>query len=321
MPSPSDALAPCILCGSDAGVTLLETIPPFSVLYCRHCELRFSDPMSHPGGSFYEENLLYENRALSAVSPSFPELDWRVRTYFRVAPPKTGETLLDIGAGDGGMLAAAMARGAIPHGIEVDRRGVRIAREIRGLPNVEQGDFEKLRTLGWKDFDRVTCMEVMEHLPEPKVLVTLMHDLLRPGGIACLSVPRWDRFPALFDRHTDSPPHHFTLWTPRALEKIFRDAGYVDVTVHQAPLMLHNILYTVTTHLNALMARVRPRSSQPLPEAVPTGTTDEAPLVIDSKRQRNKFWAYTLLGKLDPLLRVIPGLRGATLMVLARKPF
>ncbi|GEM_PF-865407 len=336
MPGPEKAfmpgeVAPCILCGSAASVAKLERVRDYDILYCRDCALRFSDPMSHPGGAFYEESHLYGSRASGNVSLTIPALDWRCRAMFRNYPAEKGGRMLDIGSGDGGLLARARELGLEPYGVEIDPRGVQIAREIRGLKNVEGGDLKRLETLGWKDFDRVTSFEVMEHLPDPKELLRLIHGLLKPGGLACITVPRWDRYPALFDPGTDYPPHHFTLWTAKSLEKIFAQAGFEPARVLEAPVMIQNFLYNWQARrdatkaaevksVNAAKAKAEAARTEPKASA-PASADAQGPLRVNRKRFALKTASYRVFNALNPLLNAAyPGGRGATLLAVARKP-
>jgi SAM-dependent methyltransferase len=327
MPSTHEPV-PCILCGGSAAVEMLERITVYDILYCRDCALRFSNPMSHPGGSYYEESHLYKSRISGNVSLTIPALDWRCRKLFQEYPPVKNERMLDIGSGDGGLMARARELGVDTYGVEIDPRGVQIARQIRGLGNVEGGDLKRLETLGWKDFDRVTCFEVMEHLPDPKGLLRLIFSLLRPGGLACITVPRWDRNPAFFDPETDYPPHHFTLWTAKSLERIFAQAGFEPATVLKAPLLFQNFFYLWQARRDASRAAAAKAADMKAGTPAHTANTatapesdDDAPLRVNRKRLAIKTAAYTAFNAVNPVLRVaFPRGRGATLLAVARKP-
>lgn len=325
----SAAPVPCILCRGNAAVTLVEKIPGYAILFCAACRLRFSDPMSHPGQAFYEESALYDNRQMDGVSLSLPRLEWRYTEFLRRARPQAGMKLLDLGCGDGGMLSLAASRGLDPYGLELDSRGVAIARQARKLRHVEQGRFEKAAELGWRDFDFVTCMEVMEHVPDPAHLAGLIHGLLRPGGLAGISVPSWDRRPAWFDRKTDYPPHHFTLWTREALQRVLKDAGFEAVEVLEAPVTLQNFLYAALSRLKG--AKETEEGQEPMPsnaaeppagkraEASPAGSAPGA-VRLNRPRILAKAILYRAFNLANPALGAMPFLRGHTLLALGRRP-
>ena len=102
-----------------------------------------------------------------------------------------GKTTLDVGCG-GGILAEAMAqRGARVTGIDLSEKALAVAR----LHQVESGvsvDYrliaaEALAPEAAGSFDVVTCMELLEHVPEPASTVAACARLVSPGGIVVFS--------------------------------------------------------------------------------------------------------------------------------------
>lgn len=97
-----------------------------------------------------------------------------------------GKTVLDVGCG-GGILAEAMAsRGAAVTGIDASEGALATAR----LHLKESGvEVDYIHTTGEQmaderpgAFDVVTCMELLEHVPDPASLVGACARLVRPGG-------------------------------------------------------------------------------------------------------------------------------------------
>ena len=98
-----------------------------------------------------------------------------------------GKRVLDIGCG-GGILADAMARkGAEVLGIDLATKSLKVA-QLHALeaqtPNVSYGEIsaEDLATEQPASFDIVTCMEMLEHVPDPKSIVEACSVLVKPGG-------------------------------------------------------------------------------------------------------------------------------------------
>ena len=102
-----------------------------------------------------------------------------------------GKTVLDVGCG-GGILAESMAlRGATVTGIDLAEKPLKVA-QLHLLESGLDVDYrlvaaEALARDHASNFDIVTCMEMLEHVPDPSVTVTACAELLKPGGHAFFS--------------------------------------------------------------------------------------------------------------------------------------
>ena len=101
--------------------------------------------------------------------------------------PLKGKRVLDIGCG-GGILADSMARkGAEVLGIDLATKALRVA-QLHALEAQTQGvtyrevSAEKLADEQPASFDVVTCMEMLEHVPDPASVVRACAMLVKPGG-------------------------------------------------------------------------------------------------------------------------------------------
>ena len=120
-----------------------------------------------------------EFKPLHDINPL--RLEWIARPA-----PLQGARVLDVGCG-GGILAEAMAaRGAQVTGIDLSDKALAVARlhlHESGLPvtyeKVPAGEFAARHPGG---FDVVTCMELLEHVPDPSEMVDACARLVRPGG-------------------------------------------------------------------------------------------------------------------------------------------
>jgi 2-polyprenyl-6-hydroxyphenyl methylase/3-demethylubiquinone-9 3-methyltransferase len=100
--------------------------------------------------------------------------------------PLAGRTALDVGCG-GGILAEAMAqRGASVTGIDLGEKALRIAAlhqlESGVQVRYESASAEEFAEMHGSEFDVVTCMELLEHVPEPASTVAACARLVKPGG-------------------------------------------------------------------------------------------------------------------------------------------
>ncbi len=97
-----------------------------------------------------------------------------------------GKRVLDVGCG-GGILAEAMAsRGADVTGIDLGDKGLKVAQ----IHLLESGLSVEYRHVSAEElaqeqpgrYDIVTCMEMLEHVPDPAITVRACAELVRPGG-------------------------------------------------------------------------------------------------------------------------------------------
>ncbi len=134
--------------------------------------------------------------------------------------PLAGKKVLDVGCG-GGILSEAMAqRGAQVMGIDMGEAPLAVARlhQLESGVEVEyrQITAETLAEEMPEQFDVVTCLEMLEHVPDPASIIRACYAMVKPGG------------PSVFLNHQSQPQglsfchcwcgiHHasVTAWHPR----------------------------------------------------------------------------------------------------------
>ncbi|MBG9387634.1 bifunctional 2-polyprenyl-6-hydroxyphenol methylase/3-demethylubiquinol 3-O-methyltransferase UbiG [Caenimonas aquaedulcis] len=101
--------------------------------------------------------------------------------------PLAGKRVLDVGCG-GGILADSMARkGASVLGIDLAGKALKVA-QLHALEAQTKGveyrevSAEALAAEQPGSFDAITCMEMLEHVPDPSSIVRACHALVKPGG-------------------------------------------------------------------------------------------------------------------------------------------
>ena len=100
--------------------------------------------------------------------------------------PLAGQKVLDVGCG-GGILSEAMAqRGAEVTGIDMGEAPLAVARLHQLESGVEvtyrQITAEALAEEMPGQFDVVTCLEMLEHVPDPASIIQACYSLVKPGG-------------------------------------------------------------------------------------------------------------------------------------------
>jgi 2-polyprenyl-6-hydroxyphenyl methylase/3-demethylubiquinone-9 3-methyltransferase len=120
-----------------------------------------------------------EFRPLHEINPL--RLEW-----INGRAPLAGKTVVDIGCG-GGILAESMAKkGANVTGIDLSEKALKVA-DLHSLESGVQVRYEliaaeELAAREPERFDVVTCMEMLEHVPDPAAIVKACAALVKPGG-------------------------------------------------------------------------------------------------------------------------------------------
>jgi len=120
-----------------------------------------------------------EFRPLHEINPL--RLDW-IRQHVDL----TGSRVLDVGCG-GGILAESMASaGADVSGIDMAEGPLEVARlhKIESGADVEyrQATAEEMAAEQPGQFDVVTCLEMLEHVPSPAKVIASVAEIVKPGG-------------------------------------------------------------------------------------------------------------------------------------------
>ena len=125
-----------------------------------------------------------EFRPLHEINPL--RLEW-----INKQAPLAGKKVIDIGCG-GGILAEGMAAmGAIVTGIDMAPAPLQVAK-LHLKETGHQVDYQQITAEQMADkhagvYDIVTCMEMLEHVPDPASVIQASAKLLKPGGMTFLS--------------------------------------------------------------------------------------------------------------------------------------
>ena len=154
---------------------IYPTIPPMNNTNVDPAELAKFSELAH---RWWDVNS--EFRPLHQINPL--RLDW-IQTLVSLKDKQ----VLDVGCG-GGILSDAMARaGAHVTGIDLATKSLKVA-QLHALetqtPNVSYREVsaEALAAEKPASFDVVTCMEMLEHVPDPASVVRACATLVKPGG-------------------------------------------------------------------------------------------------------------------------------------------
>lgn len=162
--------------------------------------------------------------------------------------------VLDVGCG-GGILAESMARrGADVTGIDLGTENLKAAAlhaeqsNLNDTLRYQHIPIEQLAATHAGQFDVVTCMEMLEHVPDPAAIVEACFTLLAPGGVCVLSTINRNPKSYLFAivgaeyvlRLLDRGTHDYAKFiTPAELDKMAITAGFTRqdiIGLHYNPL-------------------------------------------------------------------------------------
>jgi 2-polyprenyl-3-methyl-5-hydroxy-6-metoxy-1,4-benzoquinol methylase len=160
----------------------------------------------------------------------------KFRLIKRIATPGNGDRVLDAGCGSGTISHFLSSYAGDVTGIDSNPSAISYARDTFKSPNLQfrLGQFDDLK--GDKLFDRIYCIEVIEHLYEHQVadVLGLFYKLTNPGGQLLLTTPNyesaWPLIEWLLDRFALvaklQEAQHVTRLTKRKLATMCRHAGW-----------------------------------------------------------------------------------------------
>jgi len=240
--SPSSPLV-CPICKKPRSVPVLARFPEESYRQCPRCGIiylaRLNDPpIEYEKDYFFRDYKKQYGKTYLEDFPGLVETGKRRLKHIKdilhfnnknhgASRREKESSILDIGCAYGPFLAAAAQCGFSPAGVEPAPDAARYVKEELGF-TCYQGFFPAAIN-GLGGFDAVTLWYVIEHFEEAGEALRGIHGLLKEGGVLAFSTPSFSGISgrkAPFSFLRNSPPDHYTIWSPRICAWILRRCGF-----------------------------------------------------------------------------------------------
>jgi 2-polyprenyl-3-methyl-5-hydroxy-6-metoxy-1,4-benzoquinol methylase len=183
------------LTGADV---LFESTPKtFTLNACLSCRCLFLNPMpgSEEIAGFYPTQYWWNSAkpgALKQLESIYRKLALSGHVAFvtQAAGNRKGPDLLDVGCGSGTLLGLLKQRGFRPMGVDFSSEAAQVAESENGV-RVVVGSLAQA-AFPDRSFDIVTLFHVMEHVSNPREVLSEVSRILKPDGVVVLQVPNID---------------------------------------------------------------------------------------------------------------------------------
>lgn len=216
----------CPLCGP-AEARTWKRDQGFAAVECRSCGLRLTwpPPSAEELARFYAQEDYYETRGMGADAAG-PWLE-RARGILGAVPGV--RSVLDVGAGQGHLVAALRSMSMVADGVEPLASGRAAAQHLHGISLLEH-----VPPAGTAAYDLITLVHALEHVRDPLDLLKRLGGLLGERGSIFIEVPHAGSIEYLRPsrrRELLALPGHLFHFTPGSLARIVERVGLEVVVV------------------------------------------------------------------------------------------
>ena len=291
----------------------------FDLHSCGECVCLFLEPM--PGAeeiaAFYPTQYWWDRSpggALRKLEATYRRLALVDHVSFiaraaRTTVPSGGARILDVGCGPATVLGLLKEKGFDVSGVDLSARAAEIAARDFGIDvavgSVQEANFPS------DEFDVVVLLHVLEHVPNPRDVLTEIFRILKPNGRVVLQVPNIDSLQFSFFGirwYGLDVPRHLIDYSRSSVLRLLRSCGFVDQRIRH---------FNLRDNAPALASSLFP-GLDPVSRAVRLESRDRRESKLGS------WWRHLVYLKLViasyPFAALEAALgRGATLMIEARK--
>jgi len=162
------------------------------------------------------------------------------KRFLHLLPTRKDATILDIGCGYGNFLYFLQSEGYTEtRGIDLNPQQLEVARRL-GVRNVQRCDGKEFLGNSTGQFDFISAIDVLEHVPKDQILefLDLIHAALRPGGRFLCQVPNLAAFyrPVFYMDFS-----HETPFTASSLKQVLQLANFRNIRVFPMAPVAHGV--------------------------------------------------------------------------------
>jgi len=197
----------------------------WSLYECPKCQVQFWMPFESPNAGQYEEDVDYTSK-LGIMTKENCWLIvrdyWTMNQFLKYLPHRNSKDkkLLDLGCGTGEFLVVAQDLGYQVYGVDFNENAVNFVKDKLEIENIYKEDVINFLEDKKEEYDVITAFEIIEHLGNPKKLLELVYQSLKPGGYFAISIPNRERYFSRINPEIekwDFPYQHLTRWNLKSL--------------------------------------------------------------------------------------------------------
>jgi 2-polyprenyl-3-methyl-5-hydroxy-6-metoxy-1,4-benzoquinol methylase len=203
---------------------------------CNKCDFVFTNPRMpadklalYYTRNYHLEGLPVPKSAEEFLGNAYREI-WlaKQRDLDLILSVKTTGRILDVGCASGTLLWLAKQRGFDVRGVEVSQGAAEFVRNVLGM-DVVCGQFADGHFRNG-EFDVVTMIHVLEHVPNPRQVIRDIFRVLKEDGVLLVVVPNFAGWSSERAKHRWKwlqPENHYSHFTPRTIARLVESEGFV----------------------------------------------------------------------------------------------
>lgn len=195
---------PCPVCASNKHSLVARIdrrLKPLKTVMCDDCGLFYSNPMpSNAELTAYYKNEYRKDYQLALLKPSEKHVKKKRNEakarYINIRNELTGDklNLLDFGCGSGELVHEYASHGHDAFGFEPGATYSSFAQQAQDLKiDIQSTDYQTA-SYGSKQFDAISMLHVLEHIPNPIAALSKAYDWLKDDGVLYIEVPNMQSY-------------------------------------------------------------------------------------------------------------------------------